>query len=458
MFSFRDDRWRYRGGVGWTDARLDFYGVGGSLPGGARKIAYELEGLFSTQQALLRLGDSRHFLGLRWVWLDFASLLAEEEGEPDDAELEFESRGSALGPSWEFDSRDNIFTPSRGLVAALDSLFYREEVGSDRDFETYRGYVFAYLPIGKPLVLGLRADARAARGDVPFYQLPFIDLRGVPLGRYQDENAGVLEAELRWTFADRWGLVLFAGDGRAWVRVRRSTRPKTRSPAASASATRSRAGWGSGPDWMSLADRKKRRSTSRSAAAGAEPRLLYWGQGPIPPRLASPQTDPSRRGRRSAGAPTADRGSGSRTERRAEGAEEPLLEERFLEEIGAAERRGLAAERGVDGGRHEEERNAAIRSRQLAREVEPRYAGAEVDFDESAGRFAELQGTEERLGGVVRLDAESEGLQQALEAAEAAVVVFDDGDDDLLGHLGPRTPSKVVEPGFRGAADARPGA
>jgi hypothetical protein len=76
--------------------------------------------------------------------------------------------------------------------------------------------VFAYLPIGKPLVLGLRADARAARGDVPFYQLPFIDLRGVPLGRYQDENAGVLEAELRWTFADRWGLVLFAGDGRAW--------------------------------------------------------------------------------------------------------------------------------------------------------------------------------------------------------------------------------------------------
>jgi hypothetical protein len=216
MFSFRDDRWRYRGGVGWTDARLDFYGVGGSLPGGARKIAYELEGLFSTQQALLRLGDSRHFLGLRWVWLDFASLLAEEEGEPDDAELEFESRGSALGPSWEFDSRDNIFTPSRGLVAALDSLFYREEVGSDRDFETYRGYVFAYLPLGKPLVLGLRADARAARGDVPFYQLPFIDLRGVPLGRYQDENAGVLEAELRWTFADRWGLVLFAGDGRAW--------------------------------------------------------------------------------------------------------------------------------------------------------------------------------------------------------------------------------------------------
>jgi outer membrane protein assembly factor BamA len=216
MFSFRDDRWRYRGGVGWTDARLDFYGVGGSLPGGARKIAYELEGLFSTQQALLRLGDSRHFLGLRWVWLDFASLLAEEEGEPDDAELEFESRGSALGPSWEFDSRDNIFTPSRGLVAALDSLFYREEVGSDRDFETYRGYVFAYLPLGKPFVLGLRADARAARGDVPFYQLPFIDLRGVPLGRYQDENAGVLEAELRWTFADRWGLVLFAGDGRAW--------------------------------------------------------------------------------------------------------------------------------------------------------------------------------------------------------------------------------------------------
>jgi hypothetical protein len=30
-------------------------------------------------------------------------------------------------------------------------------------------------------------------GDVPFYQLPFIELRGIPAVRYQDENAAVGE-------------------------------------------------------------------------------------------------------------------------------------------------------------------------------------------------------------------------------------------------------------------------
>jgi hypothetical protein len=33
---------------------------------------------------------------------------------------------------------------------------------------------------------------------VPFYAEPYISLRGVPAARYQDKNALVAEAELRW--------------------------------------------------------------------------------------------------------------------------------------------------------------------------------------------------------------------------------------------------------------------
>ena len=36
--------------------------------------------------------------------------------------------------------------------------------------------------------------------------------------RYQDENVGVAEAELRWNLTTRWALIGFLGAGRAWGR------------------------------------------------------------------------------------------------------------------------------------------------------------------------------------------------------------------------------------------------
>jgi outer membrane translocation and assembly module TamA len=64
--------------------------------------------------------------------------------------------------------------------------------------------------------LGGRFDARTARGDVPFYQLPYLDLRGIPAARYQGENTLVAELELRYNVNPRWALIGFTGAGRAW--------------------------------------------------------------------------------------------------------------------------------------------------------------------------------------------------------------------------------------------------
>jgi hypothetical protein len=66
------------------------------------------------------------------------------------------------------------------------------------------------------LVLGGRLDTRTSRGDVPFYQLPFIELRGIPIARYQDQSAAAAEAELRWNVTARWAAIGFLGVGRAW--------------------------------------------------------------------------------------------------------------------------------------------------------------------------------------------------------------------------------------------------
>jgi len=55
-------------------------------------------------------------------------------------------------------------------------------------------------------------------GRTPFYMLPFIDMRGVPAARYQDQRTAVVETELRWDVTPRWAAVGFVGAGRAWGR------------------------------------------------------------------------------------------------------------------------------------------------------------------------------------------------------------------------------------------------
>jgi len=214
MVTFDDDRWRYRGGVGRADANLDFYGAGGSLGTGDAKLGYNLDGWVSTQQLMRRLGDSDYFLAARWIYLDLESTF--DAGPPAPPAASRAIRSSGLGLSLEHDSRNNFFTPSRGWKGSVEGMFYSPDIGSDGKYETYRAHAFGFLPAGREFVLGARLDARTARGDVPFYQLPYIDMRGIPAVRYQGENMALAEVELRWNVTPRWALVGFAGSGRTW--------------------------------------------------------------------------------------------------------------------------------------------------------------------------------------------------------------------------------------------------
>ncbi|HKE97097.1 MAG TPA: hypothetical protein VKB34_22500 [Povalibacter sp.] len=101
----------------------------------------------------------------------------------------------------------------------LEGNFYGEGIGSDTNFQSYRGHAYGYLLLAqKKLVLGGRIDARWVNGDVPFYRLPYIDLRGIGSARYQDTRAATIETELRWNITPRWALIGFVGDGQTWGR------------------------------------------------------------------------------------------------------------------------------------------------------------------------------------------------------------------------------------------------
>jgi hypothetical protein len=209
MVTFAEEYWRWRGFIGRPDVNLDFYGGAAD----DLKIGYNLHGWATTHLVQRRLGESSNFVGARLNYIDFDATF--DPAAPVLPALERSITSSGLGVFFEHDSRDNFFTASRGMKFFVEGVFYSPDIGSDEEYETYRAYVLGYFPLGRTLFLGGRADARKARGAVPFYQLPFIEMRGIPMFRYQNDEVALVEAELRWNVTPRWALVAFAGRGKA---------------------------------------------------------------------------------------------------------------------------------------------------------------------------------------------------------------------------------------------------
>jgi len=165
---------------------------------------------------LRRLGETNNWIVGRWIYLNLDATFDSSRPQPSVPSPSRSVTSSGLGGSIEHDSRDNFFTASAGWKGNLEGIFYSPDWGSDNKYETYRAQAFGYLPLSEKFILGARIDGRTSRGDVPFYQLPFVELRGVPIARYQDQSTAVLDAELRWNVTPRWAVVGFIGAGKAW--------------------------------------------------------------------------------------------------------------------------------------------------------------------------------------------------------------------------------------------------
>ncbi|MGY2486071.1 BamA/TamA family outer membrane protein [Cupriavidus sp. CP313] len=205
------DRYRYLGAIAKVDANLDYFGLLN------KPRAYELRGVALVQQLLVRVADTRWYVGPRYVYFDSTATFkfgdAGELGSFDKTQ-----RIGKAGLVVDYDSRDNIFYPSRGSYAELEAQFARGGFGSTQSFNMYNARGFTWLPVARTVILGLRADTQFSSGDVPFYAQPFVDLRGVQKGRYQDRNALAAEMELRWDVTPRWSLLGFTGVGKAYGR------------------------------------------------------------------------------------------------------------------------------------------------------------------------------------------------------------------------------------------------
>jgi hypothetical protein len=205
---WKRDTIRYRGGIGYADANLEFY-----LDN--RPLDYNLRGGFLMQSLEFRVGGSGFFVGPRYVLFRSSARFADPVGIPGvDPNHDFANGGLAVDTS--FDNRDNMLSPTKGNNLGLGLTRYDKAFGGDYDYWQLDADLRTYHHLSSEWFLNVRFDGAATDGDVPFYALPYIVLRGVPSLRYQGQDAASVETEVRWQLVPRWSVLAFAGLGRTW--------------------------------------------------------------------------------------------------------------------------------------------------------------------------------------------------------------------------------------------------
>jgi outer membrane protein assembly factor BamA len=211
-----DDSLQTTVGVIRASINLDFQGIGENGALKDHPLSYNLEPLGGVVRAKYRLGRSYFWAGISYALATTQVKFDAPAGTPGLPDFQRESRVGGLTPSLTYDSRDNIFTPTRGTYVEAGAGLFSQALGGDSEFQRVNLIAMRFLLLHPKWTLGVRGDVALSFGDVPFYLRPFVALRGVPVMRYQGEETAQVEAELRWQFWKRFSLVAFMGAGAAW--------------------------------------------------------------------------------------------------------------------------------------------------------------------------------------------------------------------------------------------------
>lgn len=206
---------KYMVGAVYADINMSFYKSFPKL--GDKEFKFNIKSTVAVLQATKKISSSNWYIGLKYMFAKSNLKYRTDTVMPDFVKpIEYNSTLSQLGAIVEFDNRDNIFTPNNGLKFHIDAICSNNVLGSDFDFWRSNYYAYIYKTLFKKLTVGLRIDGQQTFGDPPFYFLPYLDMRGVPVNRYQGKADILSELELRWDLYKRWSLMAYSGTGKAF--------------------------------------------------------------------------------------------------------------------------------------------------------------------------------------------------------------------------------------------------
>jgi hypothetical protein len=206
-------RLRTLAGAGTGQVNLDFYGLGLDRPSFDQKVRYSLQFTGAVVQANWQLAPKSSWsVGMRYVFANVDPKLRDEPAFPGLADR-IRVKVSAPTAIVEYDSRDSVFTPTRGIYAETSYLASRAGLGASENFERFEQVFIAWHTLPHDVTLGAQANYAWSSHGTPFFLRPYVLLRGVPAVRYQGDQMASIELEARWQFYGRWSIVAFGGAG-----------------------------------------------------------------------------------------------------------------------------------------------------------------------------------------------------------------------------------------------------
>ncbi len=214
---FNKETWQANGELGYYRYVYQFFGVGNETEKSDEET-YSVN-FPRVRLNVLRLVAPHHYLGLRYWWDDYNITKLADDGQLIQNGITGSRGGvvSGAGLLWNFDSRDQIFYPTKGFWTEAEIFANAKAIGSDFNFTRFSLDAVGYFSKTTKNVLALNAWLVFTQGDVPFQQLAFIGgpkkMRGYFEGRLRDKNLWMLQAEYRRELFGRFGAVAFGGMG-----------------------------------------------------------------------------------------------------------------------------------------------------------------------------------------------------------------------------------------------------
>ena len=212
---WKEDRYRYTGAVAKTFINIDFYGSGNKGVADTPALL-NMDSWIILQQFYSRLGNSNFFIGGRYIYYPTKNKFSLPIDIPEFQELEFESNISEATLMLNYDSRNNVFTPTKGMYIEATGTYSDTWFGGAAQYGRLGFTFLGFSALDNKFSLGTRLDQRYAIADLPFYLRPMVDLRGVPLMKYQNKMVHTLEMELNFNIYKRYHLLAFTGMGNAF--------------------------------------------------------------------------------------------------------------------------------------------------------------------------------------------------------------------------------------------------
>lgn len=218
-FYFNDQKSKIHLNASYAKWPTSFFGIGNDADIGPREIdrleeTYMSES-WTIQPWLTHKIISDFAVGLTGDLKQNAISKTEADGRIAQGRVEGNTGGlrSGLGPVFSWDTRDHIFFPTRGSWLKLWSWHYRNELGSEFDYDLYAMDLRWYRTFGGKHTLAFQVLGVSTDGEVPFNELPTPQIRGLYENVFVERNMVTVKSEYRFPIKNRWSGALFLAAG-----------------------------------------------------------------------------------------------------------------------------------------------------------------------------------------------------------------------------------------------------